>query len=485
MGAEVKLFYCVPTATDDDATFAPYDLRVVSKDFITAHKHLEHYTMAASGVVHVRPGVVSEFSPLGAWIRDASVFALLRQMPFFRHYLARKMFTFWKQNVRYRLYATVRAKIERSLFLVKPAFNPTVMALGALCNELRENALVTLNPTSLYVVDEFKEAQEKQRKEKAYPTIESVGERMQECLEKVIRVVVDEVRRMKVVAETNKSLAATVSKTKSMVQLKRERHERSRAYKRCVEESAMLPTLVRLADFMLTEALVGMGQNNMNALMSLFAASTEDPKSKGVFVTTVAFAHDLTTFTPNADVMMKALDVSVTQGVVAAVGSVPRLVHNRAFAPLFEQTPDGEPRPADAPPVLFEGDQAQAVLLASPEYQNVKARIEQTVRNSFEQSKEYALALEDNRAIYKFGMEWNKAEYEAAPKTVAQFRADMRVQRDWVTQLDRTKLAATVGVLSVDVKPLRNELSSTVVSMLESMKALLLVAAREESTAAR
>ena len=485
MGAEVKLFYCVPTATDDDATFAPYDLRVVSKDFITAHKHLEHYTMAASGVVHVRPGVVSEFSPLGAWIRDASVFALLRQMPFFRHYLARKMFTFWKQNVRYRLYATVRAKIERSLFLVKPAFNPTVMALGALCNELRENALVTLNPTSLYVVDEFKEAQEKQRKEKAYPTIESVGERMQACLEKVIRVVVDEVRRMKVVAETNKSLAATVSKTKSMVQLKRERHERSRAYKRCVEESAMLPTLVRLADFMLTEALVGMGQNNMNALMSLFAASTEDPKSKGVFVTTVAFAHDLTTFTPNADVMMKALDVSVTQGVVAAVGSVPRLVHNRAFAPLFEQTPDGEPRPADAPPVLFEGDQAQAVLLASPEYQNVKARIEQTVRNSFEQSKEYALALEDNRAIYKFGMEWNKAEYEAAPKTVAQFRADMRVQRDWVTQLDRTKLAATVGVLSVDVKPLRNELSSTVVSMLESMKALLLVAAREESTAAR
>ena len=50
----------------------------------------------------------------------------------------------------------------------------------------------------------------------------------------------------------------TVSKTKSMVALKRERIERARTYKRIVEESQMLPSLVRLADYMITESLVSL-----------------------------------------------------------------------------------------------------------------------------------------------------------------------------------------------------------------------------------
>ena len=98
--------------------------------------------------------------------------------------------------------------------------------------------------------------------------------------------------------ETNDSIDAMVSKTKSLVAMKRERQERARGYKRIVEESQMLPNLVRLADLMLTEALVAMVQNSMDGLLHVMRHP--DPKSKGVLSTTVQFAHELTTFTPDA-----------------------------------------------------------------------------------------------------------------------------------------------------------------------------------------
>ena len=71
--------------------------------------------------------------------------------------------------------------------------------------------------------------------------------------------------------------------------------------------------------------------------------------------------------------------------------------------------------------------------------------------------------------------------YEKTPKTVNTFRADMLVQKGWQLSLDKMKTSTTVGCVFVDGKPLRSGLLNTVHGMLESMKALLLVKAREEA----
>ena len=71
--------------------------------------------------------------------------------------------------------------------------------------------------------------------------------------------------------------------------------------------------------------------------------------------------------------------------------------------------------------------------------------------------------------------------YEKTPKTVNTFRADMLVQKGWQLSLDKMKTSTTVGCIFVDGKPLRSGLLNTVHGMLESMKALLLVKAREEA----
>jgi hypothetical protein len=53
-------------------------------------------------------------------------------------------------------------------------------------------------------------------------------------------------------------------------------------------------------------------------------------------------------------------------------------------------------------------------------------------------------------------------EYESTPKSVAQFRADMRVQREWRTELDRMKVGSAVGMMYVDSRALRTDLTATV-----------------------
>jgi len=470
LGAPIKVFYCVDAPRTEDS-FTPYDLLVVPKNQVQG-KSVEHYTVSSSGVVHIRPGVQSEFTPLGEWMRDSSVFSLLRQMKYFKMYLVGKTFKIWRANVRRRLYEQVRKRIERSLFLTKPTFSSTVAELGALCAEVRYTPAIVVDPQTTYQVDDFREIQERQRANVVVPAMEACQERASIALERVIKRTVDQVQEYTKMMETNDSIDAMVSKTKSLVAMKRERQERARGYKRIVEESQMLPNLVRLADLMLTEALVAMVQNSMDGLLHVMRHP--DPKSKGVLSTTVQFAHELTTFTPDAKGVMRCINDAVVDKLVEAIGAMPRLVFMRAFTPLFEGLENHQG---------FEGTQSpMQVLTTHPNYTDARAEFSRFVESSFEKSVEYAEQFEDLRVVYKFGLSWNQEEYEQKPKDLPTFRADMRVQRNWVGDLDKMRLGGTVGVVYVDAKTLRGDLHSTVTSMLEAMKALLLVAAREEST---
>ena len=128
-------------------------------------RRAEYYTVSSSGVMHIVPGVQTDFIPLGTWMRDTSIYSLLRQMRFFKHYLTLKMFSEWRVNVRVKLYRSVRNKIEHKLFLAIPAFNPAMMALAALSHELRETSLVAVNRSQQCTLEEFVETQTTHRYE--------------------------------------------------------------------------------------------------------------------------------------------------------------------------------------------------------------------------------------------------------------------------------------------------------------------------------
>jgi dynein heavy chain len=525
LGAPIKVFYCVAAPTTNTG-YTPYDLVVVPKEHVE-NKDVEHYTVTSSGATLVyADGAGGEFTPLGDWMRDASVFALMRQMRFFREYLIKKAFNFWRGNVRYKMYALVRAKIERKLARARRKFVPAVVEIGALCDELRTTAAITINPLVTHTLDDFTRNQETQLQQVAIPAIEAAQEKARKILERVVRDVANEAKEVAAAVAATGGIDSFVSKTKSMVALKRERHERARAHKRVDEERAMLPVLVRLADYMLTEATVEMANANLRKLLDV--VERPDPKSKGALSACVAFERgDVTAFEPDERTVLATVNGTVLDGVARAVGAAPRVAYARAFQPLLEAAarsvegqetfplskgeepavrlvegfsphsndsahPEGSAsesethnldQPSRRAPTrkAYEGLGPMAVLLADATWLSMRASLDLKIASSFAEAREYVKTYEDLRPIHAFGASWNREEYEKAPKTVAAFRADMLVQRGWGQDLDRMKTSATAGCVFVDGKPLRTELVGTVHGMLESMKALLLVKAREEA----
>ena len=209
--------------------------------------------------------------------------------------------------------------------------------------------------------------------------------------------------------------------------------------------------------------------------------------------------------------MLLTVNETVLDGVARAVGAAPRVAFARAFQPLLTSAAAsvtevsvetdthtlsssshavGESgsesgalpsAPARTPANKNSGLGPMAVLLADATWLSTRASLDAKIAASFADAREYVKTYEDLRPIHAFGNSWDREAYEKAPRSVAAFRADMLVQRGWARDLDTMKTSATAGCVFVDGKPLRAELVSTVHGMLESMKALLLVKAREEA----
>ena len=81
----LKFVYC--NRSDSGEAFRPYDLTVVPRKAI----HSEYFTISASGVVHISPGVPSAFVSLAEWIRESTLFNVLSSIRFFKHYLVTKV----------------------------------------------------------------------------------------------------------------------------------------------------------------------------------------------------------------------------------------------------------------------------------------------------------------------------------------------------------------------------------------------------------
>jgi len=64
-----------------------------------AQVNAEYYTITASGVVYV-PGdknFETEFIPIGEWLRETSIYNLMRTLRFFKDYFSQKMFRIWRK----------------------------------------------------------------------------------------------------------------------------------------------------------------------------------------------------------------------------------------------------------------------------------------------------------------------------------------------------------------------------------------------------
>eukprot|EP00798_Chlamydomonas_sp_ICE-L_P012760 gene12760-16011_t len=450
----VKFFYC--NRATASVRFRPYDLVVVSRQK-TNH---EYFTMSATGVTRIRKGVQAEFYSLSEWLREKTLFDLISNLGFFKNYLTGRCFRRWHKGVRQKNFNRIKSTIEASLFLAKPTFCPALSQLFGAANEIRMVNFTTANPNHLYNLQDYAELQITTREQKARPALETIVDKMQKVVERVCKEVQKQAKLYQESVRDQAELDDTTGVEliqgraagchRSMVQIKKEKQERSANFARVMKEVTMLGNFVRLADYLFVEG-------NTEEVLSLLTAPklAADKQSKGTFITTIAFVPDSITFSPDNVAVLEEM-TSVVEGIINIAQQAPRLLFMRAFAGYFQGKPSGINPPA--------------VIRSNEYFQDLR---------DYTEAREYVQLFEEYRKIYDFGCQWSYESYSAEAKTLRDIRRDMHKQREWRNELDRMKISNVVGCLLVDSKALRNDLMPVTLNTLDKIKLLLLNMSRD------
>lgn len=134
----------------------PYDLTVVSK----THVDPEHFVISKFGILHVYSDGESTLQSFADWLQEASLFTMLKQIPFFRFYLMRRAFSRWYHNVRYNQFAQVHLQISQQSLRFFPNFQEGVLKVRKLSEELLTVPFHLLIPLGEYLLETYQHSLE-------------------------------------------------------------------------------------------------------------------------------------------------------------------------------------------------------------------------------------------------------------------------------------------------------------------------------------
>ena len=146
LGAESESVYLNYTRTE---YYNPYDLTVT----LRTKAEPEHYVISNFGIIHVYPDGMSDFESFADWLREASMFTLMKQIPFFREYGLRHAFRLWQKAVRCSKLQRLQIKLNKISIRFFPIYAEALLKLKHLSEELLTIPFHNLKPLGGYTVD--------------------------------------------------------------------------------------------------------------------------------------------------------------------------------------------------------------------------------------------------------------------------------------------------------------------------------------------
>lgn len=135
----------------DSKPWNPYSLVVVLKTRVNA----EHFVVSKFGIVHVFPNGESSIQSFAEWLREAGLFTLLQQIPFFKHYLQGKFLKRWYKILRCSQLVRVRTVVSKSCLKLFPFFSDALLKIQSLNEELLTVPFHVLMPLGGYSKESF------------------------------------------------------------------------------------------------------------------------------------------------------------------------------------------------------------------------------------------------------------------------------------------------------------------------------------------
>jgi len=423
------------------------------------------------GMVRQAPGLPSQFTPLGDWMRERSMFYSLRSLRFFKYFKIAKAYRFWYKNVRYKLYCQQRNKLKARLFLAKHSFVSALIEMNQLCVDMRESTKLveaTLKSNSSYTTEEFDSLQQSTRIEAAR-IFEATQEKLQAALEKVCEDVTTRARvsdGSAMPGEGGDEMAAQSGKSKSMFAMRQAHLERQRALKKAEEEAQMLGDFIRLADYILVENLVMLAIDSVGTFLNLLIDNKqqEEVKRKAMFLTHIDFVPGDIEFHPPKEAIGKTLR-DMQEGVINTVNAVARLLYNRGFKPFFE----GQ---------HVVGPAVESIIVSSAEYIEISNGLDEQLHTDFDDARVAVEDYEQYRKVHDFGDKdgpqyWDYEQYMSTGPSPREMQNKMKQIKTWQSDVkERMRKQKLVGMLHIDGKQLQLRLEPITTDALQNMKVM-------------
>mmetsp|Transcript_72009 Transcript_72009/g.154101 ORF Transcript_72009/g.154101 Transcript_72009/m.154101 type:complete len:809 (+) Transcript_72009:57-2483(+) len=462
---EVKVLYCNRPPVSEPEAVGPYDLTIVPRE----RTHPEHFLISASGVVHVRPDQLSEFTPLAEWMHQALMYRVLSSMAFFRLHPQRKALSQWRASARHAAYCRRRQRFSRECFLAKPAFVQPLLQARGLLSEVAKVPLLKL-PQRCCQLEDFVEMQEStcfDPETGAQRELEQKHEALVLTLEG-LRKVVDEAVEAAPRWEAGPKDGRT--RSKSMLQEKREAQGRARLEQLAGQDQARLGECVRLVEYMLQAALTAPLWTAALELRSRVEGCGGESHSRGMFTASVNLEEDGVAIDPPAESFVEAF-THLWAEPLNIVNSVPSLANAR---PLLGLGSDSGRRQTVTE--LITGDQSWA---------DCTEGICATVARQFSEAMACAVEMYGPYLrIRQYGQAWCEASFVSKEHTHESLSEKMELMRAFQEDLAKFRPQRTVGILLLDGKGLRDDLSHIPETALTSMRQSLVALARDRCTTA-
>ncbi|CAE8716366.1 unnamed protein product, partial [Polarella glacialis] len=315
----VKFVYCKRKEILCETDFRPYDLEVIAELMdggmaMAPSKLGEHFTISATGVVHVCPGQQSEHMSLGDWMHQCLMYSVLTSMNFFKYYIHGKVFTRWQQHTRFTVYCHARASLVRRLFLAKPMFVQPLVRIHSLMHEVESVKVMSVG-TNVYLLADFAKEQASVRSNTVSGAAKELEARHDSTVS-VLDKLVDTVSKSTEPQNAHDEHAALRPRMKSMVQEKKEARDDARRHQLALHDQGMLGDCVRLVDYMFQACLVKVV---VNAAVDFFHRMETASK---MFSISVAYGDQNMVFEPCLSDHVTMLE-ELWRGSVQVVNTVP------------------------------------------------------------------------------------------------------------------------------------------------------------------
>ena len=460
---------------EDD--FRPYDLRKVE---INEKTNPEYFTISAQGVVHICPYQIKKISEdgkdegtvilrrgggekgetllptetytLSEWMRESTLFNVIRKIKFFKYYISGKAFIMWKGIVRYQKFKRVREQLSKQLMFTKRCF---VSGFVEICNNVYELQsfktfqVMKQNVTNLDSI-KFKSTQQELRGSFKTEYERTLKDKIYRRLEEVIKGI-KESEEIKDEDEGDQFKTKQNELMKSMVKVKQEKQLKQYCLLLAKQNKNMIVRFIQLIDWMIVETLMKINQDSVHLIYEEMMKT----EKKTEITTEVEYGEENMIFTLSHE-EFRTMIKDIIHDMVMTMETSPRIV-TFIEEVLF--------RPTKKPNI-------EKLINQSEEFQFTNEAIEKKLAIDFENCQKYADdTFSELREVMDFKKTWSIEEFTKKYGDSVTEAKNLLEQLDkWRDRTRYVDQKRNHGMIHVDASRLHSELVSGIENASKKLK---------------